>query len=310
MKILAISGGSKNGNNDAMAKEALMGAQEMGAEIEFVHLLDLNIKPCTGCIACVKSLMQGGLGDCAIKDDYQWLYNKILDADGVIIAMPIYEKGTPGVFRTLQDRMCGPANDTGTNFIAKKIAEEQGKAGPDPRKFAKKYVSYISIGGSDWFTSMACDMAMTAMSPMWNVVQNEIFSWSKCIVVNDESVEKCHQIGVNLAKTIADPDNYKYLSEPGICPICHCRNFYIHSDNSTAECEVCGMQGKLEIHDGKLSFSFPQEKLALAHTTLSGKMKHMDDMYGVETALMEAEQTDKFKERKKKYREFIQGSKP
>ena len=130
MKILAISGGSKNGNNDAMAKEALMGAQEMGAEIEFVHLLDLNIKPCTGCIACVKSLMQGGLGDCAIKDDYQWLYNKILDADGVIIAMPIYEKGTPGVFRTLQDRMCGPANDTGTTLSPRRSPRSRARLAP------------------------------------------------------------------------------------------------------------------------------------------------------------------------------------
>ncbi len=38
MKILAISCGTINGNNDAMVKEALMGAQEQGAEIEFINL--------------------------------------------------------------------------------------------------------------------------------------------------------------------------------------------------------------------------------------------------------------------------------
>ena len=38
MKILGISGGSKNGNNDAMCKEALMGAKEAGADIEFINL--------------------------------------------------------------------------------------------------------------------------------------------------------------------------------------------------------------------------------------------------------------------------------
>lgn len=309
MKILALSGGSKNGNNDGMAKEALMGAQEMGAEIEFIHLLDLNIKPCIGCIACVKSLMQGGLGDCVVKDDYQWLYNKILDADGLIIANPIYEKGTPGVYHVLQDRMCGPANDYGTNFIAQKMAEQHGAPGPDPRKLKPKYVSYIGIGGSDWFTCMAADQAMTAMSPMWNVVQNEIFSWSKCIMVHDADVEKCHQIGVNLVKTIQDPENYRYLSEAGVCPICHSRNFYIHQD-TTAECEVCGMKGSLEIRDGKATFTFPEESMKLAHTTLAGKIHHMDDMRDVETSLMEAEQTDTYKDRKKKYAAFIKGSKP
>ena len=34
MKIIAISGGTKDGSNDAMAREALMGAKEAGAEIE------------------------------------------------------------------------------------------------------------------------------------------------------------------------------------------------------------------------------------------------------------------------------------
>ena len=44
MKILGISAGTRNGNNDSMCKEALMGAKEMGAEIEFIRLLDLDIK--------------------------------------------------------------------------------------------------------------------------------------------------------------------------------------------------------------------------------------------------------------------------
>jgi len=42
MKILGVSSGGKNGNNDSMCKEALMGAQEAGAEIEFIRLLELG----------------------------------------------------------------------------------------------------------------------------------------------------------------------------------------------------------------------------------------------------------------------------
>ena len=49
MKILGISGGTKNGNNDAMCKEALMGAKEAGAEVEFINLNELHIEHCTGC---------------------------------------------------------------------------------------------------------------------------------------------------------------------------------------------------------------------------------------------------------------------
>ena len=59
MKILGISGGTKNGNNDAMCKEALMGAKEAGAEVEFINLNELHIEHCTGCTACVMSLKSG-----------------------------------------------------------------------------------------------------------------------------------------------------------------------------------------------------------------------------------------------------------
>lgn len=124
MKILGISGGTKNGSNDAMVKEALMGAQEMGASIEFIHLLDLNIKPCTGCLQCIagkNGLMNGGSGKCVIKDNFAWLEDKYLDADGVIFSMPIFETGLPGFFRSLQDRLAGPSHDTGMRTVAKQI---------------------------------------------------------------------------------------------------------------------------------------------------------------------------------------------
>ena len=56
MKILGISVGRKMSNTEILVKEALMGAEEMDAEVEFVRLHDLNLKPCTGCNACVIDL--------------------------------------------------------------------------------------------------------------------------------------------------------------------------------------------------------------------------------------------------------------
>lgn len=67
MKILGISSGSKDGNNDSMCKEALLGAKEMGAEVEFIRLLSLDLKCCTGCITCVMSLFTGKGNRCALK---------------------------------------------------------------------------------------------------------------------------------------------------------------------------------------------------------------------------------------------------
>ena len=104
MKILGISSGSKNGNNDAMCKEALMGAKETGAEVEFINLHNLELKYCTGCISCVISLFTGKGSRCVLKDDFEWLLDKMLDADGIVFASPVFVKGTPGIFHTLIDR--------------------------------------------------------------------------------------------------------------------------------------------------------------------------------------------------------------
>lgn len=309
MKVIAISGGTKNGSNDSMAKEALMGAKEQGADIEFIRLLDLNLKPCTGCVACVGSLMQGGNGDCVIKDDFPWLENKLLDADAVIWVNPIFEKGAPAIFKIVQDRMCGPAHDTGINIVAGKIAEHTGKSGPDPRKMKTLLTSFISVGGSDWNTRVSCDMNLAAMSPMWKVIDDVVFEWAKSIIVQDEKVATCHEVGANIAKACKDVDNAKYLGDPGVCSCCHSRNFFIHKDG-TAECEVCGIKGRLVLDGGAPKFEFPQEQYEHAHTLVPGKMKHMDDIRQNEGQLAEDRKKPEFKERVQAYKDFIQPSMP
>lgn len=81
MKVLGLTCGRKLSNTEIVVKEALMGAEEMGAEVEIVRLMDLDIKPCTGCNACVISLFEKhGSGDCVIKgDDFKFIEDKILD---------------------------------------------------------------------------------------------------------------------------------------------------------------------------------------------------------------------------------------
>jgi len=309
MKVLAISGGTRNGSNDAMAKEALMGAKEAGAEVEFIRLFDLDLKPCIGCIACVNGLMSGANGDCVLKDDMKWLDEKLLEADGVIWVMPIFEKGVPAIMHIVQDRLFGPSHDTGTNMVARKISEQTGKGGPDPRKFKKKATSFIAIGGSDWSTRISCDFNLAAMCQMWTVIDDVVFQWSKSIILDDAAVAKCHQVGVNIAKAAADMENAMYLGDPGLCPHCHSRNFFVETSGK-AICEVCGIEGELKPVTGGIEFVFPKDQYEHAHNTVPGKLKHMDDIYHMESRLAEQKKTPEFKTRVEKYKGFIQAAKP
>ena len=309
MKILGISGGTKNGNNDAMCKEALMGAKDMGAEVEFIHLMDLHINHCTGCLACVGALFSGKGNMCVLKDDFDWLLDKMLNADGIVVALPIFEKGVPGIFQTITDRF-GPRMDRGNNVIATKNAQEHGGKVPDPRILKDKVISYMGIGGSDWTTKFQCGAAMQALTPGWKVINNEVFKWSSDIIVDDERVSVVHQIGASIANAAKDIEKASYLGEEGVCPHCHSRNFYLDSKSTHAICELCGIEGHIKIVDGKVKFEFPEEQLGHAHDTLPGKFIHVEDIGKTITTLMAMKKTDKYKERLENYKNFITATTP
>ena len=295
MKIVGVSLGTKNGSNDAMCKEALIAAQEMGAEVSFIHLLDWDIQDCTGCVACSRGLVMGKGNICTRKDEFDDFRSQLLDADGVLIVDPIFVCGGSGLFHTLMDRF-GPRFDRGMNIIAHKIAEETGAKDIDPRLLKDKVISFIGIGGSDWATAIEYDHTQLAMSPMWKIIDNEKFAWSKNIIMEEEKVERVREIGRNLAKAAADIENAKFMGDPGICPHCHCKNFYITPGTTDAICMTCGIEGKLDIVDGALTFSFSPEAEAHAHDTLSGKFMHADDIKENEGKAIANRQTDKFKE--------------
>jgi multimeric flavodoxin WrbA len=99
MKILGLScSPRKDGNTVALIEEALSGAQQDGAEIELYSVSGKKIEPCDACWSCGKT------GECHIKDDMQELYNKMVEADGIIFGAPIYFYGMAAQAKTIIDR--------------------------------------------------------------------------------------------------------------------------------------------------------------------------------------------------------------
>ena len=294
MKIVGVSLGTKNGSNDAMCKEALIAAQEMGAEVSFIHLLDWDIQDCTGCVACSRGLVMGKGNICTRRDEFDDFRSQLLDADGVLIVDPIFVCGGSGLFHTLMDRF-GPRADRGMNIIAHQISEETGSKDTDLRLLKDKVISFIGIGGSDWATAIEYDHTQLAMSPMWKIIDNEKFAWSKNIIMEDEKVERVREIGRNLVRAAADYENAKYMGDPGVCPHCHSKNFYVTPGTTEATCMTCGIVGKLDVVDGAIQFSFTEEAATHAHDTLSGKFMHAGDIKENEGQAIANRSSDKFK---------------
>ena len=97
--VLGISGSPhRHGNTETLLDRFLEGAHEAGATVEKVVLKDLHYSPCRGCNACHKT------GDCIVEDDAIGLYEKILAADCVAVASPIYTMGITAELKGFIDR--------------------------------------------------------------------------------------------------------------------------------------------------------------------------------------------------------------
>ena len=84
MKVIGFSAGSagREGNIDRMVKAVL---EKSGHEVEFVKLADLNYSGCKGCVQlCAKPQV------CRLEDDAQPYYQKVKEADAVVIGTPVY----------------------------------------------------------------------------------------------------------------------------------------------------------------------------------------------------------------------------
>ena len=99
MKVLGIFGSPRrSGNTDLLLEEALRGAQEKGANVERLYLSDYAITPCKECHGCDHA------GNCVVLDDMQKIYPKLLEADVIIFASPIFFYGVTAWAKALIDR--------------------------------------------------------------------------------------------------------------------------------------------------------------------------------------------------------------
>ena len=99
-KVLILSASPrKRGNSDLLCDEFMRGAKEAGNHTEKIFLRDKKINYCTGCIACQKNG-----GKCVQKDDMAEVLDKMVAADIIVMATPVYFYTMNGQMKTLIDR--------------------------------------------------------------------------------------------------------------------------------------------------------------------------------------------------------------
>ena len=105
MKIIALNGSPRKKWNTAnLLQKALEGAASQGAETELLHLYDLNYKGCISCFAC-KTLGGKSYGKCAVQDDLTPIFNRIEQADAILMGSPVYWGDISGEIKSFLERL-------------------------------------------------------------------------------------------------------------------------------------------------------------------------------------------------------------
>ena len=101
MKIIILMGSlNRNGSTAILAENFKEGAEDAGHLVEIIDVCHADIHPCTGCVRC------GYEGPCVQKDDVEQIRKKLLAADMVVFATPLYYYGMSAQLKTVVDRFC------------------------------------------------------------------------------------------------------------------------------------------------------------------------------------------------------------
>src|SRR5574344_1217734 len=99
-KVILISSSPRRyGNTDTLCNEFMRGAIEAGNYAEKIFLKDKKINYCTGCGVC------NGTQKCVQRDDMTEIAEKMIKADVIVLASPVYFYTISAQLKTMIDRL-------------------------------------------------------------------------------------------------------------------------------------------------------------------------------------------------------------
>ena len=111
--IILVGSMRKNGNTARLVQSFADGAAQNN-NVEIVYVADYNVNPCIGCNSCF--VREGN--KCFQDDDMVKIYEKLRNADIVVIASPVYFYGISAQLKAIVDRLHTPMRNT---FHIKKL---------------------------------------------------------------------------------------------------------------------------------------------------------------------------------------------
>ena len=282
--LLGLNAGSPGGNAEILLVQALRAAAAEGATVELVRLDDLHLP----------------LGPGPQQpDDAGWFWDRLMEADGVIVSAPIFSRVIPARVKTLIDRLLGPNADRA--IVEKLIALRAAGESPavpfhlDERVLRPRVAGLIAVGGAltpQWKALALPTMQILTFSMQTAVVDQFVVGGAgtpKSVVLDDEALARSAELGRTVARQLGRPfDEAEYAGEPGLCPLCHLNVVELRGRDAT--CATCGARGRLAD-----DFTVEWTDLDCSVISMAEKAAHYDEI--LQTAQRHAAVRDTIAER-------------
>ena len=147
MKTLIINASPREGGNTSIAIDAIVKIlNREGIETEVVQIGKMSIRGCKACYSCMNT------GKCVIDDEVNELADKLIAADGLILASPVYYGGMNGTLKSALDRIFLRGIDCGGKVAASiAICRRAGNETTlDQMNKYLLYSRYLVVGSQYW----------------------------------------------------------------------------------------------------------------------------------------------------------------
>ncbi|MFI5897128.1 flavodoxin family protein [Actinoplanes sp. NPDC051513] len=229
-RVLGLSAGAAGGSAEILLRTALAAS---AAENELVRLVDLDL---------------------GVQDDLDWLWEKLVECDGLIVSTPIMSRTMAAGLKLLVDRLLGPNADAA--IIEQLVALRRSGTEPavpfrvDERVLRPRVAGFLAVGGSltpQWKTLALPLMHTLTFSMHIAVADQVVFEGAgtpRSIVLDDAALQRAATLGANVASQLGKAfDDVSYRGAPGLCPMCHLS--VIELTGTAVSCATCGCRGAL-----------------------------------------------------------------
>lgn len=216
MKVLGLSASCRAwGNTDILVHHALRGATSEGAEAQFLRLPEFELRPCSGCMACVFKDC-----DCVLDDRFGEVLEALRWADGVVLGSPAYVLGATGQIKNFQDRL----------IRFGRVREFAGKPG----------LAVAAAGVPGWEPFTLPQISLTFLFLGMPIVDQFVgYAQGPGEILDDVSAcERATARGRALGR-----GEVAYLGSEGMCPVCRFDLVATLADGS-GRCTLCDLPGR------------------------------------------------------------------